>query len=154
LTGDLARRDANGRIYHVDRVPDVVRTAAGPVYSLETEEFLLKSFPKLADCSVVAVPKGDGFEAPLALVRLREHGASEEAPLLAAVNQLLDAKGWGRMAALRVVDADQIPLGTTGKVLKRLLRDRYKGHFAAPASQTKASANELNGRANAGADAE
>jgi acyl-coenzyme A synthetase/AMP-(fatty) acid ligase len=156
LTGDLAFRDAKGRFYHVDRVPDVVRTTSGPVYSLATEELLLKNFQSFADCSIIAVPTGDGFEAPLALVRIRAGASRDEAATLLAVNAVLDPKGWGRIAALRIVDADEIPLGTTGKVLKRLLRERFQDYFTASSSSKDGDASKPNGRraAFAAADAE
>ena len=127
LTGDLAYRDEKGRYFHVDRVPDVIRTAAGPVYGLATEELLLKSLGAIADCTVFGVPRGDGYDAPVALVRARTAAWRDDAALLNAVNAVLDAKGWERMAAARLVGPEEIPLGTTGKVLKRVLRDRHAG---------------------------
>ncbi|NUR29251.1 MAG: acyl--CoA ligase, partial [Catenulispora sp.] len=41
LTGDVARRDAEGNFYHLDRTVDVIDSLDGPVYSLELEEVLL-----------------------------------------------------------------------------------------------------------------
>ena len=41
-TGDVASRDRWGRFHHLDRAGDVVRTDAGPVYTLPIEELLLQ----------------------------------------------------------------------------------------------------------------
>ena len=38
LTGDLVYRDGNGELFHVDRVPDAIKTRSGMVYSLVVEE--------------------------------------------------------------------------------------------------------------------
>jgi len=137
LTGDLAHRDEEGRFFHVDRVPDAIRTADGPVYSLATEEFLLKTFPGFADCTVVGAPKGDALAA-VALVRLREPQRADAAATLAAINVALDKKCWPRIAAVVIADEGHIPLGTTGKVLKRALRERFKDFFA-PAKAVRAT---------------
>jgi acyl-coenzyme A synthetase/AMP-(fatty) acid ligase len=141
LTGDLAYTDEEGRIYHVDRVPDVIRTSEGPLYTLASEELLLKHFAEFADCSIVGAPKGDGSFGGIVLVRLRAEQTTErtsERALLGSINQVLDAKGWPRVAAALVVDAAEIPLGTTGKVLKRQLRERFAGLFIDPAHKTAA----------------
>ncbi len=131
LTGDLAYHDGEGRFYHVDRTPDVVHTGAGPLYSLRTEELLLKSFPELADCSVIAVPKGDGTEGGLLLARVRGHEWTSGDQLLDDANRVLDERGWPCLSAALIVTPEDIPLGTTGKVLKNLLRERYRGFFTA-----------------------
>ena len=125
LTGDLAYCDESGRYFHVDRVPDVVHTATGLIYTLATEELLLKSFAEFADCSVIGVPETNEFAAAVAFVRLRARTHDDEASLLVAVNEVLGERGWGHIAALRLVGASEIPLGTTGKVLKRVLRERH-----------------------------
>jgi hypothetical protein len=45
--------------------------------------------------------------------------------LLTRANDLLASHGRPPVAAVEAVDDDSIPVGVTGKVLKRLLRDRY-----------------------------
>jgi acyl-coenzyme A synthetase/AMP-(fatty) acid ligase len=131
LTGDLAYRDEAGRFYHVDRVPDAIRTAAGPLYSLQTEELLMKHFPDILDCSVVGAPDGAGASAALACVRWRSGGERHPEAALAAFNAVLREQGLVELAAVESADDADIPLGSTGKVLKRELRELYKGYFTA-----------------------
>ncbi|MEV4556796.1 class I adenylate-forming enzyme family protein [Kitasatospora sp. NPDC049285] len=125
LTGDIARRDAEGRFYHLDRTVDVIDTLDGPVYSLPLEEVLLADCAEaVQDCSVVGVPHPDGGQRPVAVVRLQA-GASADG-LLEAANAQLAKAGLAELAGLRVAGTDaEFPLGPTGKVLKRELRTRH-----------------------------
>ncbi|MFJ5229408.1 class I adenylate-forming enzyme family protein [Kitasatospora sp. NPDC088391] len=134
LTGDIARRDAEGRFYHLDRTVDVIDTLDGPVYSLPLEEVLLADCgDAVQDCSVVGVPHPDGGQRPVAVVRLQE-GADAEG-LLAAANAELAKAGLAPLAALTVArEPGEFPLGPTGKVLKRELRTRHAGLLTAAGS--------------------
>jgi acyl-CoA synthetase (AMP-forming)/AMP-acid ligase II len=61
LTGDVARRDAEGNFYHLDRTVDVIDTVDGPVYSLEIEEVLIADCADVVlDCAVVGGAGGAG----------------------------------------------------------------------------------------------
>ena len=134
LTGDVARRDEEGRFYHLDRTVDVIDTAAGPVYSLPIEEVLLADCADLVwDCSVVGVPAADGVgQAPVAVVRLQEEAAGTTGDAVRErANKALADAGLAQLAAVRVaVDEGEFPLGPTGKVLKRELRARLAGVLA------------------------
>lgn len=118
LSGDLVYRDGAGRFYHVDRAVDAVPTAAGTVYSVLTEEILLAHLPQVEDCVVVGSEVGDEVVA-VALVRLR-HGDVDG--LLERANAALGSLGRPPLADVREVDAASVPVGVTGKVLKRHLR--------------------------------
>ncbi|MFE6867152.1 class I adenylate-forming enzyme family protein [Kitasatospora sp. NPDC057692] len=133
LTGDVARRDAEGRFYHLDRTVDVIDTAAGPVYSLPIEEVLLADCAELVrDCSVVGVPgaAGEG-QRPIAVVQLQQDAAdAAEADVQEAANKALAGAGLAVLAAVRIArTAEEFPLGPTGKVLKRELRTRFATLF-------------------------
>lgn len=129
LSGDVVRRDGNGRFYYLDRNPDVIQTADGPVHSLPIEEALLADRAELVlDCAVVGVPgpAGDGQE-PVAVIVLQP-GVEEPADLLDTLNGALAAAHLPSLAAVLVADDEwQLPTGTTGKVLKRELRERLAG---------------------------
>jgi acyl-coenzyme A synthetase/AMP-(fatty) acid ligase len=127
LTGDVARRDTEGRFYHLDRTVDVIDTAAGPVYSLPIEEVLLADCADLVlDCSVVGVPAEDGAQ-PIAVVQLQADAAgTHEEALLDRANKELANAGREQLAAVVIARTpDDFPLGPTGKVLKRELRTRH-----------------------------
>jgi acyl-coenzyme A synthetase/AMP-(fatty) acid ligase len=128
LTGDIVRRDAKGRYFHLDRVQDVIHGADGPIYSLPMEEVLLKT-SAIADCAVVGVPAGRGgvdpVEVPVAMVRLRIGESASASALLAEANNALREAGLTQLSALVLADHHGgLPIGPTGKVLKRMLRER------------------------------
>ncbi|MFE2377098.1 class I adenylate-forming enzyme family protein [Streptomyces sp. NPDC059398] len=130
LSGDLAYRTADGDFYHADRIVDAIHTPGGTGYSVLMEETLLLQLPEVADCAVVAGGAG-GVTLPVALVRLR--GEADPGDLLRRANKALADIGQPPLALLETArDASDIPVGSTGKVLKRLLRERYgdlRGHI-------------------------
>jgi acyl-CoA synthetase (AMP-forming)/AMP-acid ligase II len=135
LTGDVARRDAEGNFYHLDRTMDVIDTAAGPVYSLTIEEVLLADLGDvIRDCSVVGVPgpPGEG-QRPIAVVQLHAEAADWTAEaILERANKELAAVGLAALAHLSIArEPADFPLGPTGKVLKRELRTKFATLFAA-----------------------
>ncbi|GAA4956855.1 class I adenylate-forming enzyme family protein [Actinoplanes utahensis] len=130
-TGDLVYRDKADRFYHVDRAVDAIQTAGGTVYSILTEEILLAHLPEIEDCVVVAAGES-GEVCAIALVHLRD-GFSTDG-MLTRVNEVLDGLGRARLADVRAADARTVPVGVTGKVLKRKLRREY----AATAAQETA----------------
>jgi long-chain acyl-CoA synthetase len=124
LTGDLVRRDAEGIYYHLDRVGDEIRTLDGVAYSLPLEEVVMQSHGDILDCSVVAMKRGDRAE-PAAVVSLVESSRVGEAELLSACNARLRTAGLQPLARLAIARAGgDWPLGPTGKLLKRVLRER------------------------------
>ncbi|MDX5575304.1 acyl--CoA ligase [Streptomyces griseus] len=136
LTGDIVYRDRRGRFFHLDRVPDVIETAEGPVYSLPMEEAILLGLPEVADCAVVAVdaPPPLGKQAPFATVLLKP-GAKAPADLLATLNDVLRARGLTSLsAAVLATEPEHFPTGATGKVLKRSLREHFADVLVRPSS--------------------
>ncbi|MGW1712177.1 AMP-binding protein [Streptomyces sp. NPDC002156] len=151
LTGDLAHQDEDGNFYHLDRAPDAIRTRAGVVFSTRTEELLLRELPELADCTVVGVAEdgvradwdGDGVADAYALLQLsnEDDGADEErlgdGELTERVNMALKAAGFPPMTRALRMKPDDVAKGATGKVLKRVMRDRFTTSFAAPAAEER-----------------
>lgn len=138
LTGDIVRRDEQGYFFHLDRVPDVIHTSDGPLYSLPMEEAILAGCPAIADCAIVAVAArcSDGSSEPFATVRLKPE-AHAPADLLATLNDALARRLQPALGgALVARSAADFPLGPTGKVLKRRLRERFADVLAAPPPAT------------------
>ncbi|MEU3058445.1 class I adenylate-forming enzyme family protein [Streptomyces griseus] len=143
LTGDIVYRDRRGRFFHLDRVPDVIETAEGPVYSLPMEEAILLGLPEVADCAVVAVdaPPPLGKQAPFATVLLKP-GAKAPADLLGALNDVLRARGLTALsAAVLATEPEHFPTGATGKVLKRSLREHFADVLVRPSPGTEESSS-------------
>ncbi|MFI6008273.1 class I adenylate-forming enzyme family protein [Streptomyces sp. NPDC051243] len=138
LTGDLAHQDEDGNFYHLDRAPDAVRTRAGIVFSTRTEELLLAELPELADCTVVGIAPdgvradwdGDGEGEAYALLQVTDgEGADGESAHDEAwterVNSVLTAAGYPPVHRALRMKPDDVAKGATGKVLKRVMRDRF-----------------------------
>ena len=119
--GDVVYRDEDDNFYHVDRAVDTIHTADGPGYSILMEETLLNEIPAIGDCSIVAGGRG-GETVPVGVVTTDVPDVSAQA-LLAAANEALRAAGHPPLALLEIVGT--IPVGVTGKVLKRQLRETY-----------------------------
>ena len=129
LTGDVAHRDSEGSFYHLDRTVDVIDTDTGPVYSLPLEEVLIADCADLVlDCSVIGVPSEQGAR-PVAVVQLQaEARDATTGTVLGRANKELANAGLDQLAAVVIVRSpDDVPLGPTGKVLKRELRTRHAG---------------------------
>ena len=128
LTGDVVRREADGLWYHLDRTPDVIHTAEGPVHSLPLEEAVLLETQAL-DAAVVAVddPEHSGSSRPAAVLLFRGECPASPAALLNRCNAALEKDGLAPLSALVIADGrGGLPVGPTGKVLKRRLRDEHR----------------------------
>jgi long-chain acyl-CoA synthetase len=127
MPGDLGYYNENGEFFHLDRAVDVIRTAEGPVYTLPTEEKIQNDYPELADASVIGVEDGRGHQAPIAFVwGVNDSEDLDAAKMLAELNRKHSDGRSKFLSALAVVSLGKIPLGATGKVLKRELRDKYQ----------------------------
>lgn len=128
LTGDIGYRDEKGRFYHYDRTTDVINTRRGPVYSLTLEEEIFKACRFVVDCAVVGVvdPVDPTVFAPIAALRLIDQVDISAEELLNRCNTALRRAGRHELAAAIISKGDhKIPLGVTGKVLKREVRAQF-----------------------------
>ena len=118
-TGDLARMDAEGYLYIVDRKKDMVVTGGYNVYSKEVEQ-VLAQHPDILDAAVVGVPDALYGEAVAAFVQARP-GARLSAE---SVIEHCRAQLAGYKKPRHVVFVDSLPRNSVGKVLKSELRKR------------------------------
>jgi acyl-coenzyme A synthetase/AMP-(fatty) acid ligase len=124
LSGDLVYRDDEGRYFHVDRAVDAIRTSAGVGYSVLMEEALLANLPEIKECAVVAGSVAGSVQA-IGVMELHDLAPAPH-DILRRANELLLSSGQITLVALAVAStAEGLPVGATGKVLKRLLRERY-----------------------------
>jgi len=132
LTGDVVIRQENGEFLHLDRQVDAIASAHGPVHTLPIEERVLLHSPEILDCSVVGAKLAGGGELPVAVLKLRSEGAAPPAHWLEALNADLERHGQPILAGVALArSADELPLGPTGKVLKRRLRELQATLFSA-----------------------
>ncbi len=118
-TGDVARMDAGGYLYIVDRKKDMVVTGGYNVYSKELEHVLVQH-PGIADAAVVGVPDELYGEAVAAFVQLRPGARLSPEGVVEHCRAQLAAYKKPR----HVVFVDSLPRNSLGKVLKSELRKR------------------------------
>lgn len=116
-TGDLARLDADGFCYIVDRAKDMVIRGGENIYSIEVENALF-SHPAVTDAGVIGLPHRILGEEPAAVVHLAPGTTATEAELQAWVRARL--AGFKVPVAIRFV-AETLPRNANGKILKREL---------------------------------
>jgi fatty-acyl-CoA synthase len=120
-TGDVVRIDPRGYVEIADRLKDLVRSGGEWISSVELEN-ALAGHPAVAEAAVVAVPHPKWGERPLALV-VPKPG---ERPDAEALREFLRP----RFPAFWLPDAfvfvEALPRGSTGKVSKATLRERYR----------------------------
>lgn len=121
-TGDVGYRDRFGRYYHYDRAVDVIRTQGGEVHTLPIEEILL-NYPGVAEAVVVGRETQDGKQVPIAMVQSLPKVILDAKLIQYEINQHL--KVHEQLVELHIVPKQEIPRGLTGKVLKRVLRDKF-----------------------------
>ncbi|MDT0300504.1 fatty acyl-CoA synthetase [Streptomonospora wellingtoniae] len=117
-SGDIARRDAEGYFTIVDRVKDVINTGGVLVAPREVEDVLYRH-PSVAETAVIAVPHPEWGEAVTAVAVLK--GPATEDELIAFVRERLA----GFKTPKRVQLVDDLPRNASGKLLKRVLRERF-----------------------------
>jgi long-chain acyl-CoA synthetase len=125
--GDVGHVDADGYLYLTDRKSYMIISGGVNIYPQETEN-LLSSHPAVLDVAVIGVPNEDLGEEVKAVVQLVDPGSA--GPELA--QELVDfcRARLTHFKCPRTVDfVDELPRYPTGKLYKRLLRDKYwAGH--------------------------
>ncbi len=118
-TGDLARINADGLLYVVDRAKDMINRGGENVYSIEVEAALAGA-PGVSEAAVVPVPDemmgekvgaiivpaGEGFEVDAVIAHVRERIADFKVPQYVALRD------------------EPLPRNPGGKVLKKPLREQ------------------------------
>jgi fatty-acyl-CoA synthase len=122
-TGDVATLDEHGFMQITDRAKDVIKSGGEWISSIEIEN-LAAGHPKAELAAVIGVAHPKWDERPLLLVKLKagETAAKEE------FLQFLDGKIAKWWMPDDVAFVDDIPLGATGKIDKKLIRDRMKDY--------------------------
>ncbi|ARS26049.1 AMP-binding protein [Sphingomonas sp. KC8] len=120
-TGDGGRMDAEGFVYVVDRVKDMIVSGGENVYSIEVES-ALSTHPAVRSCVVIGVPHERWIEQVHAIVILHDGAAAVEADLIDHVRQRLAGFKVPRSVEFRT---EPFPLSPANKILKREIRAPY-----------------------------
>jgi len=125
--GDIGYVDADGYLYLTDRKANMIISGGVNIYPQEAEN-LLVTHPKVQDVAVFGVPNEDFGEEVKAVVQpvdMHDAGPALAEELIAFCRQHLSA-----IKCPRSIDFEaELPRHPTGKLYKRLLKDRYwQGH--------------------------
>ena len=124
-TGDAGYLDADGYVYLVDRVKDMIVTGGENVYSAEVEN-AVASHEAVAQVAVIGIPSEQWGEAVHAIVVLKEGATASEDEIKAHTRELIAGYKVPKSVEFRT---EPLPLSGALKVLKRELREPYwEGH--------------------------
>jgi long-chain acyl-CoA synthetase len=124
-TGDAGYLDAEGYLYLVDRVKDMIVTGGENVYSSEVEN-AIASHPDVEQVAVIGIPSEQWGEAVHAVVVTREGATVTEETIIAHARQWIAGYKVPKSVELR---SEPLPLSGALKVLKRELRAPFwEGH--------------------------
>ena len=119
-TGDVATIDADGYMQITDRTKDVIKSGGEWISTIDLENIAM-AHPAVAQAAVIGVAHPKWDERPLLVVAKRPgHEVTKDA-LLAFYEGKIPT--WWMPNDVQFIDA--IPLGATGKVLKRRLREQF-----------------------------
>lgn len=119
-TGDLAWRDEDGFLWISGRSTDMIKSGAESIYPIEVEQ-AIASLPGVTEVGVIGVPDETWGETVVAFVVADTPGALTADQVVAHCRTQLASYKKPR----HVVFVDTLPRGTTGKVAKNLLRQRW-----------------------------
>ncbi len=120
LTGDIGYLDEEGFLYIIDRKKDMIITGGFNVYSTEVER-VISALPGVRDNVVIGVPDDKWGETVKAVVELDAEARLDAETIMGACKEQL-----GSVKAPKSVDfVDALPKNPNGKVLKKVVRERY-----------------------------
>lgn len=122
-TGDVAREDADGYWYIVDRTKDMIVTGGFNVFPREVED-VVAEHPAVAQVGVIGTPHEKFGEAVTAVVVLREGHELTDAVIAEIQASVKERKGSVQVPK-QVIAAESLPLTALGKPDKKALRTRF-----------------------------
>lgn len=117
-TGDAGYRDADGYVFLVDRVKDMIVSGGENVYSVEVENALMLH-PAVRQCAVIGVPDDRWGEMVHAFVQLHPGIDASPDTLIAHAKQRIAGYKCPRSFTFT---GEPLPLSAAGKILKTELR--------------------------------
>ena len=120
-SGDMGYVDEDGFFFIVDRKKELIIRGGFNVYPREVEE-VLYAHPAVAAAAVIGVPDERLGEEVKAIVQLKPGQTATPAELIAYCKDRVAAYKYPRTLEF----VDQLPIGPTGKILKRELKARLE----------------------------
>jgi acetyl-CoA synthetase len=125
LTGDLARRDADGYFWFIGRGDDVIKSQGHLIGPFEVESALMEH-PAVAEAGVIGKPDPIAGESVKAFVELRP-GATPGHDLERELMGFARVRLGAVVAPKEIEFVDHVPKTRSGKIMRRLLKARELG---------------------------
>ncbi|CAM2885418.1 acetate--CoA ligase [Flavobacterium frigoris] len=125
LSGDLAKKDAEGYFWFIGRADDIIKTSGHMVGPFEVESTLMRH-PAVAEVAVIGKPEPNIGELVKAFVVLKDGNEANE-------QMKMDIIGFARkemgpaVAPKEIEFVESVPKTRSGKILRRLLKARELG---------------------------
>ena len=123
-TGDIGKIDEDGYIYILDRKKDLIISKGVNIYPREIEEVCMK-FPGVKECAVVGQKDETHGEIPIAFIEVEEGMNIKEKEL----KKFLKSHLANYKVPKHIYFVENLPKNATGKVLKRVLRERIEEYI-------------------------
>jgi len=121
-TGDLGTVDADGYLFIRDRLKELIKVKGFQVAPAEVEAELL-GLQGVADAAVIGIPDDEAGERPMAFIVRQPGSEITEDEIIAALRPRLAS--YKLPMGISFIDA--VPKSASGKILRRVLRDRLAG---------------------------
>ncbi|UXA08353.1 acetate--CoA ligase [Mycobacterium sp. SMC-2] len=125
LSGDLAKKDADGYFWFVGRKDDVIKSAGHLIGPFEVES-ALTDHPAVAEAAVIGIPDPTVGEMVKAFVTLKNGVVGDEDLRLELLGHARKRLG-ATVAPKEIVFVDSLPHTSSGKIMRRLLKARELG---------------------------
>jgi acetyl-CoA synthetase len=125
LVGDAARRDADGYLWVLGRIDDVINVSGHRLSTAEVESAIV-SHPKVAEAAVIGQSDEDTGQAICAFVTLEGDRDGDDA-MAAEVTEHVAARIGKLARPKRMIWSGDLPKTRSGKIMRRLLRDIAEG---------------------------
>jgi long-chain acyl-CoA synthetase len=122
-TGDLVRADEEGYIYIQDRLKEMIKYKGFSIAPAELEA-LLHQHPQVADCAVIGKPDPEAGEIPKAFIVPRNQKEAKAEDIMNFVRERV--AGYKQVREVEFTRA--IPRSASGKILRRVLREKESGN--------------------------
>jgi acyl-CoA synthetase (AMP-forming)/AMP-acid ligase II len=119
-TGDVGHVDADGHLYVVDRLKELIKYKGFQVPPAELEALLLTN-PAVADAAVIGKSDAEAGEIPVGFVVLKDGQNVSATDIQGFVAD--QVASYKQVREVHFLDA--IPKSPSGKILRRILRDEY-----------------------------
>jgi acetyl-CoA synthetase len=125
ISGDLAKRDADGYYWFIGRADDIIKTSGHMVGPAEVESVLIEH-PAVVEAAVIGKPEPSIGEMVKAFVVLKEGEAADKKQQLSIIGFARQKMG-PAVAPKEIEFVEALPKTKSGKILRRLLKARELG---------------------------